>query len=81
MLVRSSPLFTRLACLGLSLILFRSTSERERVSGKVSNERFVNSCLANSPSVYIQLFRERLSEKVQATIPKGIVGGFKFTVL
>ena len=29
----------------------------------------------------IQLFRERLSEKVHATIPKGIVGGFKFTVL
>ena len=24
----------------------------------------------------IQLFRERLSEKVHATIPKGIVGGF-----
>ena len=30
---------------------------------------------------HIQLFRERLSEKVHATIPKGIVGGFKFTVL
>ena len=29
----------------------------------------------------IQLFRERLSEKVRATIPKGIVGGFEFTVL
>ena len=29
----------------------------------------------------IQLFRERLSEKVDATIPKGIVGGFEFTVL
>ena len=29
----------------------------------------------------IQLFRERLSEKVHATIPKGIVGGFEFTVL
>ena len=29
----------------------------------------------------IQPFRERLSEKVHATIPKGIVGGFKFTVL
>ena len=28
-----------------------------------------------------QLFRERLLEKVHATIPKGIVGGFKFTVL
>ena len=28
----------------------------------------------------IQLFRER-SEKVHATIPKGIVGGFEFTVL
>ena len=30
---------------------------------------------------YIQLFRERLSEKVHATIPKGIVGGFEFTVV
>ena len=29
----------------------------------------------------IQLFRERLSEKVHTTIPKGIVGGFEFTVL
>ena len=32
-------------------------------------------------SYHIQLFRERLSEKVHATIPKGIVGGFEFTVL
>ena len=30
---------------------------------------------------YIQLFRERLSDKVHATILKGIVGGFKFTVI
>ena len=30
--------------------------------------------------IHTQLFRERLSEKVHATIPKGIVGGFKFTV-
>ena len=30
----------------------------------------------------IQLFRERLSEKVQATtMPKDIVGSFEFTVL
>ena len=29
----------------------------------------------------IQLFRERLSEKVHATIPKGIVGGFVCPVL
>ena len=29
----------------------------------------------------IQLFRERLSEKVHATVPKRIVGGFEFTVL
>ena len=28
----------------------------------------------------IQLFRERLSEKVHAVIPKGIVGGFEFAV-
>ena len=42
--------FTRLACMGLSLI---PVKERERVSGKVSNQRFVNSCLANSLSVKI----------------------------
>ena len=29
--------------------------------------------------VYKHLFRERLSEKVHATIPKGIVGSFEFT--
>ena len=32
-------------------------------------------------SISIQLFRERLSEKVHATIPKGTVGDFEFTVL
>ena len=32
-------------------------------------------------SVNIRLFRERLLEKVHATILKGIVGGFEFTVL
>ena len=31
--------------------------------------------------IYIQLFRERLSEKVHATIRKVIVGGFESTVL
>ena len=31
--------------------------------------------------VCLQLFPERLSEKVHATIPKGIVGGFEFSVL
>ena len=40
--------FSRLACFGPSLI---PVKERERVSGKVSNQRFVNSCLANSLSV------------------------------
>ena len=34
-----------------------------------------------STCLCIQLFRERLSEKEHATIPKGIVGGFEFTVL
>ena len=34
-----------------------------------------------NPRVSIQLFRERLSEKVHATIAKGIVGGFEFSVL
>ena len=31
-----------------------------------------------SSSLHIQLFRERLSRKVHATILKGIVGGFEF---
>ena len=35
-----------LACLGPSLI---PVKERGRVSGKVSNQRFVNSCLAKLP--------------------------------
>jgi len=30
---------------------------------------------------HIQIFRERLSEKVHATFPKGVVGGFEFAVL
>ena len=34
---------------------------------------------SGSVSICIQLFRERLSEKVHATIPKGIVGGFELT--
>ena len=33
------------------------------------------------PNICIQLFQESLSEKVHATIPKGIVGGFEFNVL
>ena len=28
-----------------------------------------------------QLFRERLTQKVHATVPKGIVGGFEFAFL
>ena len=34
----------------------------------------------NRPGHHIQLFRERLLQKVHATIPKGIGGGFVFTV-
>ena len=51
---RAVESFTLLACLGPSLI---PVKERERVSSKVqlkvSNQRFVNSCLANSLSVKI----------------------------
>ena len=35
----------------------------------------------HSTSDFIQLFRERLSDKVHVKTPKGIVGGFEFTVL
>ena len=39
------------------------------------------SVLLREKCIHIQLFRERLSEKVHATIPKGFVGGFEFTVV
>ena len=51
-------MFTRLACLGLSRI---PVKERERVSDQVSNQRFVNSCVANSPSVYIHSYRHLIT--------------------
>ena len=38
-------------------------------------------CMPCKSSTVIQLFQEKLSEKVHATVLKGIVGGFKFTVL
>ena len=41
--------------------------------------RLVSPC--NFYFLSIQLFREKLSEKVHATIPKGIVGGFEFSFL
>ena len=49
----------QLNSLGLSLIPVKG---RERVSGKVPNinQRFVNSCLANSPSLYIYTVKRTL---------------------
>ena len=44
--------FTFLACLGQSVI---PVKERARVSGKVSNQRFVTSCLENSLGVKIYI--------------------------
>ena len=45
---------------------------------KIANKSVSCKCAIN-----IQLFRERLSEKLHATIPKlkGIVSGFEFTVI
>ena len=43
--------------------------------------RYEHNIITLRAITYMQLFRERLSEKVHATIPKGIVGGFKFSVL
>ena len=37
-------------------------------------------CTDATSTEFIQLFRARLSDKVHATTPKGIVGGFEFTV-
>ena len=43
----------------------------------------VSSCFLFSATALLclQLFWERLSDKVHATVPKGIVGGFEFTIL
>ena len=46
-----------------------------------ANKVYYGKCTSGELLFYIQLFRERLSEKVHATIPKGIVGGFEFTVV
>ena len=52
--------------LGWPLVLiFPSKSNKKKIKGLTCS---------------IQLFRERLSEKVQSAIPKSIVGGFEFTV-
>ena len=48
---------------------------------KVLLERRHLLCMQCLKYFFIQLFRERLSEKVHATIPKGIVGGFVCPVL
>ena len=72
---------------GLFLVAKKATRARsERLALSLSfsllscaarAQLFTNGELARSQ----QLFRERLSEKVHATIPKSIVGRFEFTVL
>ena len=51
----------------------------QRREGRYRNNSFSDDVLVCYKG--IQLFRERLSEKVHATIPRGIVGGFEFSVL
>ena len=45
-----------------------------------TNARRKSAQVSKLANYHIQLFQDRLSEKVQATIPKGIVGDFEFTV-
>ena len=62
----------------------RMTAYRRHHSCQTTLLRLVEdwkSAVERKELVYIQLFRERLSEKVHATIPKGIVGGFVSPVL
>ena len=48
------------------------------IEGFVMN--FASISYINLVHLYIELFRERLSEKLHVTIPKSIVGGFECTV-
>ena len=57
------------------LLLVKVQLFQKDISQKISRE------LRFWPWLNIQLFREKLSEKVHATIRKGIVGGFECTVL
>ena len=61
---------------GCSLGSFKQRRRRGQWERKKAKQQ-----LAFVSRFFIQLFRERLSEKVHATIPKGIVGVFDFTVL
>ena len=78
----------------LGSVSFKNRSVDQKVDGSIPNFKFelVNESLIvktlqglkeskASGLDNIQLFRERLSEKVHATILKGIVGAFKFTIL
>ena len=58
-------------------------NRRDDFTFRIVNFPHMDSNISASPAygVYIQLFREWLSEKVHTTILKGIVGGFEFTVL
>ena len=68
--------------LGSSLKPYQTGVFRENVTIVLRTFK-VNMLVIINPSrtTDIQLFRERLSEKVHATIPKGIVGSFEFTLL
>ena len=44
------------------------------------NQHKADSHFAMNVHIHIQLFQERLLDKVHATTPKGIVGDFEFTV-
>ena len=45
-----------------------------------TNARRKSAQVSKLANYHIQLFQERLSEKVQATISKGIVGDLEFTI-
>ena len=57
----------------------RKLSERTKNASRELNT-LLNSLHCIRPTHCIQLFRERLSEKVHATNSKDIVGGFEFSV-
>ena len=68
--------------LGSSLKPYQTGVFRENVTIVLRTFK-VNMLVIINPSrtTDIQLFRERLSEKVHATIPKGIVGSFELSLL
>ena len=79
LLVAPTPKTTAITCLSCQLHRLISYVARHvmKCVAVIEKVNYLKNCVCFY--LCIQLFQEKLLEKVHATIPKGIVGGFQFT--